>query len=264
MQEDSLGDRMKSQYENRAKVLLPRRTYTIIRIDGKAFHTYCRGLERPFDLQFMSDMDATMIHLCEGIQGVQLAYVQSDEISLLLTDFATVQTDAWFDGSVQKMASISASIATAQFNRLRIGADVPISIQRFACFDSRCFTIPDPVEVENYFIWRQNDATRNSIQMAGQANFSHKQLQRVDCNQIQEMLFSEKGINWNNYPEGFKRGRCAVKITETVPLIDLNPTTPKHVTGTIDRTKWKAMAPPVFTQGREFLSSRIPRIGEKQ
>ena len=113
---DSLGDRIKGHYENRFRHHLPRRSYTILRVDGKAFHTYTRGCERPFDFALMEDMDFTAKAMCEQIQGCKLAYVQSDEISLVLTDFDTLQTDAWFDGNIQKMVSISAAIATAEFN----------------------------------------------------------------------------------------------------------------------------------------------------
>ena len=120
MNQDSLGDRIKRDYENRTRFLLPRRTYTLSRVDGKAFHTYTRGCVRPYDLDLMSDMDATAKALCEQIGGARFAFVQSDEISVLLTDFDTAQTEAWFDLNLQKMASISASIATAAFNQYRI------------------------------------------------------------------------------------------------------------------------------------------------
>ena len=118
-QKDSLGDRMKDHYENRTRYLLPRRTYTILRIDGKAFHAYTKDCERPYDSFFSEDMDFTAVTLCKQIEGTQIAYIQSDEISILLTDFADNQTQAWFDGNLQKLVSISASIATAHFNSFR-------------------------------------------------------------------------------------------------------------------------------------------------
>lgn len=196
---DSLGDRMKGQYERRAQSWLPRRTFTIVRLDGKAFHTYTRGLERPYDLRLMMDMGYTAAFLCQEVQGAVLAYTQSDEISLLLTDYASPGTQAWFDGNVQKIVSISASACTAKFNALRPG--------KLAMFDSRAFVIPDPVEVVNYFVWRQRDAIRNSILMLGQAHFSHKQLQGLNTNQIQELLWQEKQINWSEEVTQFKRGQ---------------------------------------------------------
>ena len=115
---DDLGKRMKEQYEQRTRTYLPRRTYTIIRLDGKAFHTYTRGMARPFDQDFMRVMDETTKYLCENIQGCVMGYTQSDEISLLLTDFTTITTDAWFDGQVQKIVSVAASMATAKFNNI--------------------------------------------------------------------------------------------------------------------------------------------------
>jgi tRNA(His) 5'-end guanylyltransferase len=157
---DSLGDRMKEFYENRTRYMLPRRTFTILRIDGKAFHSYTRGLKRPFDDKLMNDMDETAKFLCKEIQGTKLAYVQSDEISLVLTDFDDLKTDAWYDGNLSKMVSVSASLATAKFNELRPG--------KLAFFDSRVFTIPYQAEVENYLIWRQNDASRNSVSAVAQ------------------------------------------------------------------------------------------------
>jgi tRNA(His) guanylyltransferase len=171
MANDSIGDRMKERYENRNRFLLPRRTYTLIRVDGKAFHTWTKNMDKPFDKDLMGLMNEVAVAMCEEIQGARLAYVQSDEISILLTDFESPNTEAWFNGNLQKMVSISASIATAKFNDSAIDAYINGGIQKFfkmdlALFDSRVFTIADPIEVENYFIWRQQDATRNSIQMA--------------------------------------------------------------------------------------------------
>lgn len=210
---DDLGKRMKSNYEDRTRFYLPRRTFTIIRIDGKAFHSYTRGLNKPFDINLMNDMDTTAIHLCKNIQGCKFAYVQSDEISLLLTDFTEITTDAWFDGNIQKIVSISASLATSHFNyirMLRYSSTKWITTYLNANFDSRVFTIPDKIEVENYFIWRQKDAIRNSISMTAQSLYSHKQLEGKSQSDMQEMCF-QKGINWNDMPNGFKRGRTIIK-----------------------------------------------------
>ena len=252
--DDSLGDRMKSQYEDRYRFSLPRRTYTIVRVDGKAFHSYCRGLTRPFDLDLMNDMDETAVALCAEMQGAEFAYVQSDEISVLLTDFGKNDTEAWFDGNLQKITSIAASCATAGFNLRRPGA------ARLAMFDARAFTIPDPVEVENYFIWRQQDATRNSIAMAAQAQFSHTQLHGVDSAGMQEMLWKQKGINWNDYPDGCKRGRTVVREVYTADVTYLDKRTQtERVAENVTRSRWVPTEPPVFTREREWLSSRIPR-----
>ncbi len=232
---DSLGDRMKEYYENRTKTFLTRRTYTMLRVDGKAFHTYTRGLERPFDAKFVADMDLTAIYMCENIQGAKLAFVQSDEISILLTDFEKLATSAWFDGNVQKMTSISASLATVAFNRLRP--------EKTALFDSRVFTIPTAIEVENYFIWRQQDTVRNSISSAAQALYSHKELFGKSTDEMQEMCF-QKGVNWNGYTPKLKRGRLIVKK--------------EYEREGALRTRWESIASPIFTQKREFLTNLIP------
>ena len=221
MANDQLGKRMKEQYENRTRYMLPRRTYTIIRLDGKAFHTFTRGMKRPYDPDLMRIMNETSIFLCENIQGAKMAYTQSDEISILLTDFEKTTTDAWFDGNIQKIVSVSASMATAEFNNiflqdiLQTSDGDPAFVLRqttMAFFDARVFIIPDPVEVENYFIWRQKDAVRNSVAMTAQSLYSHEELDGKSSNDQQEMIF-QKGHNWNDMPEGFKRGRTIYKST---------------------------------------------------
>jgi tRNA(His) 5'-end guanylyltransferase len=273
MKNDSLGDRMKNQYEHRFKTFLPRRTYTIIRLDGKAFHSYTKNCERPYDLKLMSDMDNTAKHLCENIQGCKLAYVQSDEITIVLTDFENTTTDAWFDGNIQKMTSISASMAAAKFNQLRMirecyqyDLEYPykaidedkIKNIKLACFDSRVFIISEAEEVLNCLIWRQQDATRNSIQMTGQAHFSHKKLQNKSCENIQEMLWSEKNINWNDLPTGFKRGRCIVKeeYEYEVPAQYRDEATEEDK---VLRHRWIIVDPPIFTQDRNWAWNYIPK-----
>ena len=213
------------------------------------------------------------------MEGARLAYVQSDEISILLTDFGSAQTESWFDSSIQKIASISASVATARFNQLRqlrafrSGGDeqatspIPESELRTklesltpAHFDSRVFTIPDFGEVLNYFIWRQQDATRNSVSMTAQAHFDHKSLQRLSTDELQEMLFQERGVNWSSLPTGFKRGRCVVKesLTENRAFIDKRTGEEKIAVG-VQRTRWAVTAPPTFTKHREWLTNHIPR-----
>jgi tRNA(His) guanylyltransferase len=254
VERDALGDRMKAQYENRTRVYLPRRTYTIVRVDGKAFHTYCRGLQRPYDFDLMRDMDRTATALCEAMQGARLAYVQSDEISVLLTDFESTDTEAWFDGNLQKIVSIAASCATAAFNSFRQGVT-----SRLAMFDARAFTIPDPVEVENYFVWRQQDATRNSISMAAQAQFGRQQLHGVSGDQMQEMLWREKGINWNDYPAGARRGRAVVRETYTTDVTYVDKRTQEErIAQNVTRSRWVAVDSPIFTKDRGWLSERIP------
>jgi tRNA(His) 5'-end guanylyltransferase len=223
---DSLGDRMKEFYENRSKTYLTRRTPVIIRLDGKAFHSFTKGFKRPYDEVFHEAMNNTMKYLCANIQGCKLGYTQSDEITLLLTDYTTLTTDAWFGYGVQKMCSIAASMATLMFNKYfrdAINKKFTGTIEDFdhfkalsmardkgAMFDARCFNIPKE-EVVNCFIWRQQDATRNAIQMLGQTHFTHKELQGKSCSDIQDMLMLQKGINFNDMPTEFKRGVCCIK-----------------------------------------------------
>ena len=232
---DSIGDRMKEFYENRTRYFLPKRTYTLIRIDGKAFHTYTKGLNKPFDLKLINDMDETAKYLCKNIQGAKFAFVQSDEISILLTDFETITTEGWFNGNIQKMASVSSSLATAKFNELRPN--------KLALFDSRIWTIPQNIEVENYFIWRQQDATRNSILSVAQSLYSHKEIMNKKCSELQEIIF-QKGINWNTYDLKLKNGRLVFK--ETYKKQDS------------ERTEWISIGAETFTQNRDILSNLIP------
>lgn len=254
---DDLGTRMKEQYENRTRYFLPRRTYTIIRLDGKAFHTFTRDMNRPYDENFINLMDKTAQMLTSEIQGCKMAYTQSDEISLLLTDFETISTDAWFDGNIQKMASVSASIATAHFNMLF--ALLKIQMEKkdwsdinLAYFDARVFTIPDPTEVENYFIWRQKDAVRNSIAMTAQSLYSHRQLEGVTQVGMQDLII-KKGKNWNDLPDGFKRGRTI--YLEKIPYMceDSFDQTVYY------NTSWKSDALD-FSKDRVQLSKIIPKI----
>ena len=247
---DELGKRMKTFYEQAPKFRLYRRTPVAIRIDGKAFHTFTRGFQKPFDEILIKSMQQTMKYLCENIQGCVLGYAQSDEITLILVDYKRLNSDAWFDYEIQKMCSIAASMATMAFNKFFNGnvmeyvlsdeslqaikqgfPKMPCAINDYytatdseknyiqillkaaekgAMFDARCFNIPKE-EVTNLIYWRQLDATRNSIQMVGQANFSHNELQNKSCNMIQDMLMLEKGINWNDFPTHQKRGSCCIK-----------------------------------------------------
>ena len=224
MDTSKLAARMKG-YEVIAKGQLIKRMPVAIRIDGKAFHTFTKGFVKPFDFILMNAMQQTTKALCENIQGCVFGYTQSDEITLILIDYQTFETDAWFDNEVQKICSISASMATMYFNKFfkelaydfmltTIDEDYILTlmkaIEKGAMFDSRCFNIPKE-EVCNLIYWRQLDATRNSIQMVGQANFSHKQLQGKSCNMIQDMLHEQKGINWNNFPPMCKRGTAVIK-----------------------------------------------------
>lgn len=215
MDTTDLAKRMK-KYEAVSKGTLMARMPVILRLDGKAFHTYTRGFRRPFDSILMVAMQETMKYLCENIQGCVLGYTQSDEISLVLIDYKKFTSSAWFDNEIQKMVSIAASMATMEFNRVftmlavRDGDAVHREKAGLAQFDCRAFNLAKE-EVANCLYWRQADASRNSIQMVGQANFSHRELQNKSCNEIQDMLMLQNGINWNDLPTDQKRGSCAIK-----------------------------------------------------
>lgn len=267
---DSLGDRLKG-YENITRNYLTRRLPVIIRCDGKAFHSFTRGLKKPFDDILVKSMQDTMKYLCENIQGCVLGYTQSDEITLVLVDYQNIDSCAWFDNNIQKMASVSASMATMAFNKSfarranswindywdawnvtkeddKYFEVLTKAIEKGAMFDSRVFTVPKE-EVVNTILWRQQDATRNSIQSVGQANFSHKQLQNKNCSDIQDMLMLEKNINWNDYPTTLKRGSCCIKVP-----CKINEGTEQETI----RSKWVIDNEiPIFTQDREYVNKLV-------
>ena len=269
---DELGRRMKEFYEQVPKTKLVRRTPVAIRIDGKAFHTFTKGFKKPFDAILMKSMQDTMKYLCENIQGCVLGYTQSDEITLILVDYQTLDTCAWFDYEVQKMCSIAASMATMAFNKsfslyvdrlynnyydsciedwvcdpddIAYVYTLLNAAQKGAMFDARVFNIPRE-EVTNLLYWRQLDAARNSVQMVGQANFSHKELQNKSCSMIQDMLMLQKGINWNDLPTDQKRGSCCVRGLEVRNGETIRPG------WIIDKN-----IPQFKGDGREYVESRI-------
>ena len=286
---DDLGNRMKTFYEQIPKTKLMRRTPVIIRIDGKAFHTFTRGFKRPFDEILIKTMQETTKYLCENIQGCVLGYTQSDEITLVLVDYQRFETSAWFDYEIQKICSISASMTTMAFNKFfaknvkeydmewkcsltpqcveiqKAHYDymevLNKAVEKGAMFDARVFNIPKE-EVTNCVYWRQLDASRNSIQMVGQANFSHKELHCKTCNDIQDMLMLQKNINWNDFPTHQKRGTCVVRnkivlesngIIETAMLRDTSKSENEWI---IDKEI------PVFKgEGREYIE-KLVMVGE--
>jgi tRNA(His) 5'-end guanylyltransferase len=227
------------EYEYVERKYLTKRVPVIIRIDGKAFHTYTRGMDNPFDSNFHNTMIHTARYLCENIQGCMLAYTQSDEISLLLTDYKTIKTEPWFDYNVQKLTSVSASLATARFNSI-----IPVENNGLAMFDSRVFNLPKD-EVCNYFLWRQRDAERNSIQSLGQEYFSHKQLQGKSNSDVQDMLMLEMDVNWNELRTWKKRGSCVVKVERTINEDRI-------------RTTWvEDIETPIFSKDRDYINEYV-------
>lgn len=276
-----IGNRMKENYENRYRFSLTRRIPVIIRLDGKSFHSFTKGFRRPFDELLYRTITRTGLELVKNIQGSKIAYIQSDEISILLTDYDKLTTSAYFDYNINKVNSVTSSMATLYFNRIfreeidRFSDNIyneelklrnrPI-IEQYefyqseyikelnnlyqiyksrvdsAIFDCRCFNIPES-EVTNYFIWRQLDATRNSIEMFGQKYYKPNQLKGVSCNQIQEMLFKEYKINWNDNPAYIKRGSSVIRDESRNWIID------EEI--------------PIFTSDRNYIERFLP-IADKE
>lgn len=251
MSYDNLGDRMKG-YENVPQLSAIKRTPVIIRLDGKAFHTYTKhvvaqdpSVQRdPWSDIMHQLMVHTTHHLLTNIQGCVLAYTQSDEISLLLRDWDTLETDAWFDNNIQKLCSVSASMATMAFNSKAEHinkSNSNLTIGTNALFDSRVFNLPE-AEVCNYFLWRQQDATRNSVQMLGRHYFSSKQMHGLKNNAVQQQLIESHGVNWNDLEVWKKRGMCVYREPAT------NDTQHDIV---VDRII------PVFSQDRNYINRHL-------
>lgn len=233
----TLGDRMKG-YEEASLLKLPRRVPVILRLDGKAFHTWTKEakLERPFDKTFLGIMAHTMKFLVDNIQGAVFAYTQSDEISILLRNYDTVSTDPWFGNNVQKMDSVAASFATGEFNRL---ANEYLESPPLAFFDARAFILPKD-EVVNYFIWRQQDASRNSIRSVATHYLGHKNIIGKNNSEVQDMLMAmDEPVNWNDLPIYMKRGYCYNNLSKQVD---------EYI--------------PIFSQSREYVGLHIEKQEE--
>lgn len=268
---DALGDRMKENYENRYRISLTRRTPVIIRVDGKAFHTFTKHFEKPYDIIFKKSMWDTACDLCLFIQGAKFAYVQSDEISILLTDYKKLTSEAYFDYNLQKMVSVTASHAAIRFYKnmennvlaaehkgyhdwlkyLR-ETDIAAVQDKYlgydAVFDARAFNIPVS-EVVNYFVWRQQDATKNSIAMLGRCYASQKELHNLHSKQIRELLSSKYKVNWEDMPAFFKKGVAIIKESYIIN---------EGKKDEAMRTRWIPLTHcPIFTQDRTFIEQYL-------
>lgn len=255
---DSLGDRMK-RYENVPKNYLMRRTPAIIRIDGKAFHTFTRGFTKPFDYALIESMQDTMKYLCENIQGCVLGYTQSDEITLVLTDYATITADAWFGYNVEKMCSVASSMATMEFNR-RFSERATtqahtIAVERGAMFDARAFSLPKD-EVCNCLIWRQQDAIRNSVQSLGRVSFNNKELDGKSCKNIIEMLYEKHNISWDDLPTECKMGSTCVKRFDNFAVTFYE--NGNKLSSVNSKYRWVIdNDPPVFKEQRNYVEDLL-------
>ena len=275
-----LGDRMKT-YEASVGPVLVKRCPAILRVDGRSFHAFTKGFGKPCDERMQRCMHAVALALCEDIPTARFAYGQSDEVSVLLADYNRLSSDQWFGGTVQKMVSVAAAIATMAFNkemhrlhakaltvwtdkitdsRLRAATTDPyLKNMEFlegklngAVFDARVFSIPRE-DAANNFVWRQQDAVRNSIQGAGQALFSRKELHRKSCDEIQEMLFNRHGINWNDFPVEQKRGFAVYR----------KPGTKDTPSGSVETMMWMVDTKiPTFTKNWDFVDALVHRMEE--
>lgn len=227
MSKDNLGDRMKTYEMIEANRMLIPNLPVVIRLDGKAFHTFTKGLQRPYDKRLTDLMVDTTKFIVNKTNAV-IGYTQSDEISLILNK-ETDGSEIFFNGRIQKLTSVVASMVTAFFNR-NLPLSLPEKADKFAYFDCRVWNVPNEIEAINAIVWRELDATKNAISMAAQHYFSHKELQGKHSGEMQEMLFKQKNINFNDYPSFFKRGsyirRLKKEIAFTVDEINNLPT--KH------------------------------------
>ena len=222
----TLGDRMKANYENRYRTYLTRRTPVIMRLDGKTFHTVTKGCERPFDSDLRACMVIAAKSVLREVQGAQCAYLQSDEINILVVDYKKLDTEAWFDYNIQKMSSIAASVCSVAFSK---------AFGKTAHLDCRVFNIPE-AEACNYFVWRQQDWVRNSLFMFASSFFSHKELHKKNRSDIHEMLH-EIGENWADLHSVWKNGTLIRRLPEA----------------------WDAVSSPIFTENREVIEDLMEK-----
>lgn len=260
MRKDTLGDRMKS-FEDISRFYLTKGLPIIIRVDGKSFHTFTKGFQKPFDMILMKALWRACQYVAKNMQGCKVVYHQSDEMSFLLDKN---QMSPMFENNVQKIVSVSASMVTFAFNKYFAeevnnvfgiyGNDADDeSLYKFlkvykkridtgGLFDSRIFILPEN-EVTNYFIWRQQDAMRNSIQMVGRTNFSHKELEKKSCQDIKEMLIAHKDLNFDNIPIYQQRGACIFR--EKYILDNVQKT---------ERSRWVVDENiPIFSEDRDYI-----------
>lgn len=241
MKYDERGSRMK-EYEADTALVLPPRTNTIIRVDGKAFHTFTRGLDRPFDERLIGAMDETARWMCRSMSGAVCAYVQSDEISVILADYANENTQPWLGGVVQKIASISASMATAEFNRLFVHHN---EMTR-AMFDGRVFSIDALSEVNEYLLWRQIDAKRNAVSSVATHVFGHKAIVGKNTKERTQML-KDNGVMLKDFPAGNIFGRFIFPEIEVADVVYRRRDRDElELMENVERKVWKVVPAPDF------------------
>lgn len=252
-----LDERMK-KYEGVSKMFLTVGVPKVIRLDMRAGSTFTKHLKKPFDPVFSGAMEQAAQALCKQIQGAAFAYTQSDEISLILNDGVDKDTQTFFDGNVEKIVSISASICTLEFNKAysSLVQMVPASErERYekgvwsACFDSRVFMLPNVTEVHNYVLWRQQDAIRNSVQMVGRSVFSARELKCKSTTVIKEMLKMKSDVNWEDFAQRHRQGIFIVKEKFTKDVTLPNGDVLKNV----ERSRWNLYDAPFVGEDKTFI-----------
>lgn len=236
----TLSDRMKD-YERETRLELPRKTFSVIRVDGRAFHTWTRGFELPYSTRLMRAMAAAQEALCREVSGAVIGYTQSDEISVIYQDFVGKHAEPWFGGVVQKVASVAASIVTATF--AQEFPDRPL-----AHFDARVFSLPSTGEAANYLVWRQRDAQKNAISMICDEHFSHAELLGLNTDQ-RIALLADQGVDVSAENPRFLNGQVAHRVTvvEKVSYRDRRTGEYRETPEPVERRRWVSEAAPHFT-----------------
>ena len=249
----TLGDRIKS-YENQGRIYLKHKIPVILRIDGKAFHSFTRKMNKPFDDNLLACMRYATVEVSKEISGCKFSYTQSDEASFLITDLDSENTEGWFKYNKSKIESVSASMFTYFFNKKY--QELFNDPENYALFDARSFNISNE-EVVNYFTWRQWDATRNAIQMVARANFSHGECNKKNTLELKEMLLSQKEINFEEFALQYKRGVAFYKESTTGP----NPyheKFPHNTEPVVTRNYWKEdLEIPQFSKEKDFIENLL-------
>lgn len=251
---DDIGERFKA-VENDWRATLPSNVFTVIRVDGRAFHTWTRGSDKPFDPRISQAMDDAAVALCQDIPGALCAYVQSDEASIVASDLGTANAQHWFGGVTQKIASVSASVATCAFNQSH-----PEAFARPAMFDARVFPLSTVGDVADYLWWRQSDARRNAVSMMAHHHLGKKAIMHVGTADRIEML-TAAGVTMNDCELGDQNGRLVAPESRTEPVTFTHRRTGETSTTDVTRRYW--VPRPADLIRNWFYDTHIERFGER-
>lgn len=224
--------------EDENSAWLARHAYQIVRVDGRAFHTFTRHMkyEKPYDTDFMYSMDLVARRLCEEIQGAMFAYVQSDEISVLVRPCLNLKSQMWFGGQMRKWLSVSAGVASAVMTH---------EVGEPAVFDSRVLSLSESSDVIRYFLWRQSDCARNAIQATAQVEVGHKKILGKD-RVMQLRALESVGVDYDALPQGWRNGRVVVPVKEIGTVTYIRKDTGVTECADVERNVWKVQDAPFF------------------